>query len=172
MLVLLGVGSRSFTARDRVHEFFDYIQSTYPGDVAVISGGAAGADRMVAAEAKERDLSLKVVLPDWRRFGKSAGYRRNEDMVALLRRCRTRGHDIGCIAFLDESDGPSKGTRSTIDLCTKANVDGYIIRQPQASSHALWTLLAVFAGWTTYNNGLMPTPDQVRAWSTDNGVTQ
>ncbi len=48
----------------------------------VISGGARGADRLGARWAKEHGVKLTELLPDWDRYGKSAGFKRNEDIVA------------------------------------------------------------------------------------------
>lgn len=50
---------------------------------------------------------------DWDAYGKSAGYRRNAEMVSL-------GADL-CIAFV--VPGKSKGTQHTIDLARKAGIE-------------------------------------------------
>lgn len=46
----------------------------------VVSGGAYGIDRLGERWAKENKIPIKVFLPDWTRFGKSAGYKRNVEM--------------------------------------------------------------------------------------------
>ena len=47
----------------------------------VIHGGARGADQLAGAWAKERQVSYKTYPAQWDRYGKSAGFRRNEQML-------------------------------------------------------------------------------------------
>ena len=47
----------------------------------IISGGASGIDSLAERYAREHDLPLQVFAADWRRFGKSAGPRRNTQIV-------------------------------------------------------------------------------------------
>ena len=54
---------------------------------------------------------------NWDKYGKSAGYKRNAEMVNQL--------DKNDIAFIFW-DGKSKGTKHTIDLCNKNNIKSII----------------------------------------------
>lgn len=97
------VGSRSFTDLDLLVELADSLRPT-----AIISGGAAGADKLAETYAKLRNLPLTVFPPDWQRHGRSAGFIRNAEIVV---------HADGVLAFWD---GSSKGTAHTIELAKAA----------------------------------------------------
>lgn len=75
----------------------------------IISGGARGADSLAERYAKENNIPLKVYWADLVKYGRSAGYRRNIDIVKEV--------DF-VIAFWD---GKSKGTKHSIDLCYQYN---------------------------------------------------
>lgn len=71
MVVVGIVGSRSFS--DRV--LFDSVVGGL--DVStVVSGGASGADSVAKSYASDHGLDYLEFLPDWSRFGRSAGPRR------------------------------------------------------------------------------------------------
>lgn len=69
---------------------------------AVVSGGARGADALAERFAEAHDIPLIVVPADWKKFGRSAGPRRNTEIVRLA--------DV-VVAFWD---GSSRGTRDTL----------------------------------------------------------
>ena len=73
----------------------------------VISGGAPGADRLGIRWALAQKVRIKGFPADWQRFGKSAGYRRNQQMA--------QAGDV-LIAFWD---GQSPGTAHMI-ACMRA----------------------------------------------------
>lgn len=73
----------------------------------VISGGAAGVDKMAERYAKEQGLPLTIIRPDWRK-GKEAGPMRNQKIVELADQ------------VLALWDGRSKGTTDTIRRTKKA----------------------------------------------------
>lgn len=86
----------------------------HPRDVVVVHGAARGADSL--ADRVARDLGCRVEAhrvddADWRRYGRSAGHRRNADMVRL-------GADL-CLAF---PIGESKGTRGCIAMAQAAGI--------------------------------------------------
>lgn len=70
----------------------------------LIAGAARGADTLAAVYAKNNNLKLEEYPAEWDKYGKSAGYRRNTDMVDAS--------DM-VVAFWD---GKSKGTKHSIDL--------------------------------------------------------
>jgi len=77
------------------------------GITEIISGGARGADTLAEMYARHRALPVKVFPAEWDKYGKSAGFRRNADIV--------KNSDI-IVAFWD---GKSKGTKHTIDLARR-----------------------------------------------------
>jgi hypothetical protein len=71
-------------------------------EVTIVHGGCPrGADAMAAAWAEEFSVPQEVHLPDWRRYGRSAGHKRNADMVAA-------GADV-CLAFIRDGSAGATG---------------------------------------------------------------
>lgn len=99
------VGSRSFDDYEYMKDCLD--KHTIE---EVVSGGCKyGADKLAERYAEEKDLTLTILPADWEMFGKSAGFKRNVDIV--------RRSDY-VIAFWD---GKSKGTKHTIEIARKQN---------------------------------------------------
>ena len=73
---VLVCGGRNYRDRDRVFQVLDSIEA-----LVVIHGGARGADQLAGAWAKERQVSCNTYSAQWDRYGKSAGFRRNEQML-------------------------------------------------------------------------------------------
>jgi len=94
------VGSRSYARLERVRESV----RSLPSHTIVVSGGARGVDRTAAETARTCGLQVIEFLPDWNRYGKSAGFRRNEQIVSEAERV---------VAFWD---GRSRGTQHSIQL--------------------------------------------------------
>lgn len=98
------VGSRTFTNYKLLESIVD---KKNPG--MIISGGADGADSLANKYAKERGLPILIFYPNWNKFGKRAGYLRNEKIVSAAE---------SVIAFWD---GKSRGTKSSIDITKSQN---------------------------------------------------
>ena len=97
----------------KVHSLlYDYINS----EVEIVSGTDKGADKLGERYAKENYMSLKQFPADWKKYGKSAGYRRNIQMAEYA---------DALIAFWD---GKSKGTKHMIDIATDLGLDIRVIR--------------------------------------------
>lgn len=99
------VGSRNFERYSKVAKYF--IDNVQAGDM-IISGGAEGIDRTAENIARGANMSVCILLPDWNKYGKSAGARRNQQIVDMADKV---------VAFWD---GKSKGTKITIDMARKA----------------------------------------------------
>jgi hypothetical protein len=97
------VGSRNFNDYELLKFKLDTIHSVKPISL-IVSGGAAGADSLSEKWAKENNVPTKIFIPDWDRFGKSAGYKRNVQIV-----CE-------CDSLIAFWDGESKGTQHSINL--------------------------------------------------------
>ena len=97
------VGSRTWNDYKRMAHNLDCIYPT-----TIISGGARGADKLAAQYATERGLKLIEFLPDWKRDGRSAGYKRNQYIVDEADKV---------IVFWD---GRSRGAQHTMRLAEKA----------------------------------------------------
>ena len=81
------------------------------GDIPmrVISGAARGADRMAAEWAASNDVPCDEYAAEWDRYGKSAGYRRNERML-------NEGRPHLVVGF---PQGESRGTRMMMDIAVQ-----------------------------------------------------
>ena len=102
------VGSRTFSDYE---QFKKSISDNYDiNDIdCIISGGAKGADLLGKQFATENHIKLIEYLPEWDKYGKSAGFKRNE----LIWREADEG-----IAFWN---GESKGTQHSFKLAEKLN---------------------------------------------------
>lgn len=102
-------GSRTFSNYDLLKERLDYFLQNQK-DITIISGNATGADRLGEDYAHQQHHKLEEYPAMWDIYGKSAGYRRNEEMAKIA--------DCAVIFW----DGKSKGTKHMIDLCKKNKI--------------------------------------------------
>lgn len=108
---VLVCGSRDVVADDHV----DFIKATLmrcPKDQfnVLIHGAAPGADSIAAKFAFDHGIEIAEFPAQWARFGKSAGPRRNAQMLS-------EGKPDVVIAFINKPLLESRGTR---DMVTKA----------------------------------------------------
>jgi hypothetical protein len=85
----------------------------------VVSGGASGVDRLGERFARLHGLPVRRFLVDWSRFGRSAGPRRNQQMVDYA------GASGQLIAVWD---GRSRGTQHTIQMAERAGLAVFVYR--------------------------------------------
>lgn len=107
---LLVAGSRTFNDFQMLCQVLDYELSTQVSKgktIVIVEGKANGADNLAGRYAKERGYKLVEMPAHWDKFGKSAGYRRNEAMHLEIA-SPTGDNNRGCICFWD---GQSRGTR-------------------------------------------------------------
>ena len=97
-------GCRNYDNYDEAKAYIDLLLSNIRKeyDIVIISGGASGADALGERYAKENGLRLEIYPADWKKYGKSAGPRRNKKMAML---------SDYVICFWN---GESKGTKSMI----------------------------------------------------------
>ena len=96
------VGSRNFTDYTLFCKELEHEDITH-----IISGGANGTDYLAEVLAHDKNLPITVFRAEWEKYGKSAGYRRNVDIVEASDKV---------ICFWD---GQSKGSKHTIDIANK-----------------------------------------------------
>lgn len=116
MLKIIVAGGREFNDYNRLEKELDNIFKEYHDDITIISGAARGTDTLGVAYAVRHNLNFIKMPADWDTYGKSAGYRRNEDMANFS--------DV-LVAFWD---GNSKGTKHMIDIATRKGMPIHIIR--------------------------------------------
>jgi len=83
----------------------------------VVCGCARGVDKLGERWAKENNIPIKYMMPDWDKYGKRAGYLRNADMVKYAAE-----DEGGVIAVWNGSPG----TKHTIDLGGQHNLPVFI----------------------------------------------
>ena len=74
----------------------------------IITGGAAGVDRMAMDVADRDNFYLEVYYPDWKQYGRKAGAVRNKQIVDA------------CDKLIAFWDGKSKGTLISIEMAKQA----------------------------------------------------
>lgn len=102
------IGSRTFSDYELLSTTVkDYLSEKNLIVKSVISGGAKGADTLAEKFALENTIEMIVFKPDWKRFGKRAGFMRNTLIV--------ENSDV-VFAFWD---GQSSGTKDSITKAEK-----------------------------------------------------
>jgi hypothetical protein len=95
------VGSREFNDYEFLKQALEPIKDKV---TLVVSGGAKGADSLGERWAKENNIPTQIFYPDWGKFGKSAGFKRNVEIVD------------NCDAVVAFQINDSKGTQHTINI--------------------------------------------------------
>ena len=109
---VLVTGSRDWSDREAVWGALKQACDDFGADaVVIVHGGARGADALAAEYADFFHIRAEAHCARWNEFGKSAGYRRNAEMVAL-------GADL-CLAFI--RDG-SRGATHCAEAARKAGI--------------------------------------------------
>lgn len=106
------IGSRSFT---NYHFFCESLNLLGLHISEIISGGAIGTDSLAEQWAKDQQIPCTIFKPDWAKYGKGAGIKRNKQIIENCDQC---------IAFWD---GKSKGTESGIKLSKQLNKPLHLI---------------------------------------------
>lgn len=107
---LMICGSRSIQNSSWVFNHIkDCIKTFNTSTITIIEGEARGVDTIAKLFAKRHNIPIESYPADWDKYGKAAGYIRNEIMVKA------------CDFCLILWDGKSHGTKHDIDLCKKYN---------------------------------------------------
>lgn len=108
-------GSRNVTDYSIVYEAIK--NSGWMHDISVvISGGAKGVDTLGERFAKEHQLPVERYLANWNKYGKAAGYKRNQEMA------------MDAEALIAVWDCKSKGTGHMIEIANEYELDVFIWR--------------------------------------------
>lgn len=116
-------GGRDFADREQMGQILDHYFCA-SGDLyrrrveglKLVSGAARGADSLAIAWASFAEIPVRTFPADWDTYGKSAGYRRNEQMAKYA---------DALIAFWD---GKSRGTKHMIDLALEHGLEVHVYR--------------------------------------------
>ena len=110
-------GSRGFSnyklLKETCDDFLRDIKKEY--NIVIVSGGARGADKAGEKYANDWGYDLEIYPADWKKHGKAAGFRRNEQMAQTA---------DAVIAFWD---GESHGTKHMIDVAEEKGLDKRVV---------------------------------------------
>lgn len=106
-------GGRDFNDYNTLCEYCDTVLSNIEDEIVVVSGAARGADHLGMCYASDRGYKINYFFPEWDKYGKSAGFKRNVQMAE---------NADALIAFWD---GKSRGTMHMINI---ANERGLKVR--------------------------------------------
>jgi len=109
-------GGRDFRNYDWLSENLAQAVSELEGTVEIVSGTARGADRLGERWATEQHIPIKRFPAQWDLYGKSAGYKRNTQMVKYA---------THLIAFWN---GESRGTQHMIDTARAQGLQVVVVR--------------------------------------------
>ena len=111
---VISAGGRDFSDYERLSERVLHLLSAQD-QVTIVCGEARGADSLGKRLAYEKGWEVLSFPADWDKYGKVAGYKRNDEMA--------RNADA-LIAFWD---GKSIGTKHMIDLAKKHGLQTRIV---------------------------------------------
>jgi len=112
MFRLLITGSRTWVDEKAIEKQFQLVYARYGHQVTLVSGACKnGADAICEAIAKYLYWEVETHPADWNAYGKSAGFKRNAQMVEL-------GADA-CLAFIKDN---SRGASHTAGLAEAAGI--------------------------------------------------
>lgn len=107
---VLVCGGRDYNDYDRLEDELNLVWRVH-GDFTVISGMARGADTLAVRYAEAYDCPLEKFPADWDKYGRSAGYIRNQQML-------DEGKPDLVVAFPG-----GRGTENMIQIARKAGVE-------------------------------------------------
>ena len=108
----LVAGTRTFSDYALLRQKLDYLLKNNRGNVAIVSGGARGADALAKRYAEENGYAYYEFPADWNSYGRRAGIMRNEEMHKFISHFPKRG----AVVFWD---GKSWGTASSFGFAEK-----------------------------------------------------
>lgn len=107
MFRVIIAGSRSFDDYDMLVKTMDMVLQNITDEIQVVCGMAAGADTLGERYAKERGYQIAYFPADWKKYGRAAGFNRNQEMAK---------NADALVAFWD---GKSKGTKHMLDIAQR-----------------------------------------------------
>lgn len=117
------VGSREFKFLPLVFQTMKRV-----GPCRVISGGARGVDRAAESAADALGYPTNIMKADWNKYGKSAGPKRNYEMVQAA--------DVAMVFW----DGKSRGTRDFINKAIAKEIPMVVFEHADGPRKIMTTL--------------------------------
>ena len=114
-LKVIVAGTRTFNYPELLDKVLTQYRLFHFNFSELIHGGARGADTLAMLWAEKNEIPVKCFPADWDKYGKQAGFIRNQQMAEYA--------DV-LIAFWD---GKSRGTKMMIELAEKAKLTSIVI---------------------------------------------
>ena len=119
MFRVIIAGGRDFCDYALLEQSMDRLLSNIEDNIVVVCGMARGADSLGEQYAKAREFQVCYFPAEWDKYGKSAGYKRNEQMAQ---------NADALVAFWD---GQSRGTKHMINIANRYSLKVRVIRYGQ-----------------------------------------
>lgn len=114
-------GSRDFSDYNYLKKELDsIIADVDKSEIEIISGHARGADALGERYAFENRCQLKIMPAQWSKYGRIAGFMRNNEMLRYIQ--NSESNNMVVIFW----DGKSHGTKHMITAANNKNVKTYI----------------------------------------------
>ena len=114
-------GSRDWNDEIMIENIFSKIEKP----CLLIHGNCIGADKLCEKVGKKYNFDMEVHNPEWNKYGKYAGPKRNKDMIESFINHTNCKNKI-MYAFHDSIE-KSKGTKNCVQEAKKNNIDTIII---------------------------------------------
>ena len=124
-------GSRNYSDFDESFKVLLRLFGQVLPDVEIVSGTCRGGDMCGEHFASVCGLPVSRFPADWNRFGKSAGPRRNEQMLQYALQA-----NAFVVAFWD---GASKGTRNMVQIARQAGVPVCVVKPGSYPISPIWS---------------------------------
>ena len=118
MRVAVVTGSRTWEDEGRLTETLEAF-----GPDLVVHGGARGADRMAGRWALRNGVKVMVYPANWNAHGRSAGFRRNQQMVEIAQANALAGDEVVVLGFWRDQ---STGTADMLGRSRRAGLDVWV----------------------------------------------
>ena len=115
MTRVIVAGSRNFTDKKRLYKVLDEYLPSFDDEIEIVSGHCRGADLIGEEYAKDHGIPLVLFPANWSKYGKRAGYIRNNQMAKYASE-----KNGALVAF---PIGESKGTKMMIRLAHEYDLE-------------------------------------------------
>lgn len=109
------IGSRDYPSKARVEIYIRYI-ARYDSTIKIVSGAGRGVDTWAIQEAKIQKLDYLEFPANWTKYGKSAGFKRNVDIIT----------NCDCVLAFIRDDGTT-GTCHSLTIALQQNKSAFTI---------------------------------------------
>lgn len=116
MFRVIVAGGRDFEDYALLQQTMDRLLVNVQDRIVIVCGRARGADSLGERYAQEHGHSVRTFPADWDRYGRAAGFIRNEEMAK---------NADALVAFWD---GQSRGTQNMIEVARRYQLKIRVIR--------------------------------------------